>query len=301
MSQRPADATAPMPLAGLGLMALVALFWGLNWPMMKLAVAEIPLLTFRALCVAAGAVGMLGFAWARGESIAVPRAVWPRLALSTLANIGLWNLFVITGVYLLPPGRASILGYTMVVWAVLFGWLILGERPSRQRLIGVALGFVAMAILIGGDIRALGEAPWGALAMLAGAVSWGAGVVLMKGMPAALPTTVVTGWQMALVTPVFALGAVLFDRDHWAPVGQAAVLATLYNMIISFNFCYWAWNTVVRMVPVAVSGVGSLSVPIVAVLSSMLILGERPGLEEFTALALVVLAIAAVALPERQR
>jgi drug/metabolite transporter (DMT)-like permease len=122
----------------------------------------------------------------------------------------------------------------------------------------------------------------------------------MKRLPAALPTTTATGWQMLLMTPFFVAGALVLEHDQWRPVGWPAIGATLYNMIISFNFCYWAWNTVVRMVPVAVSSVGSLSVPVVAVLSSMLILGDRPGLEEIAALTLVVAAIGAVAFPDRK-
>jgi drug/metabolite transporter (DMT)-like permease len=292
--------TAPLPLTGLGLLALLALFWGINWPMMKIAVADIPLLTFRAFCVASGAAGMLGLAWARGDAIAVPRAArWP-LFWAALTNVGLWNLMVVIGVQLLPPGRAAILGYTMPVWATVLGWLLLGERPTLRRGIGVALGFVAMMILIGGDIRGLGQAPWGGLALIAGAIAWGLGVVQMKRLPAALPTTTATGWQMLLMTPLFVAGALAFEPDQWRPVGWPAIGATLYNMTISFNFCYWAWNTVVRMVPVAVSSVGSLSVPVVAVLSSMLMLGERPGLEEIAALTLVVVAIAAVAFPDKK-
>jgi drug/metabolite transporter (DMT)-like permease len=162
--------SAPLPLTGLGLLAMLALFWGINWPMMKLAVEDIPLLTFRAFCVAAGAAGMLGLAWTRGEPIAVPRAARRPLLWAAIANVGLWNLMVVIGVQLLPPGRAAILGYTMPVWATVLGWLMLGERPTLRRGIGVALGFLAMMLLIGGDIRALGQAPWGGLALIAGAV-----------------------------------------------------------------------------------------------------------------------------------
>jgi drug/metabolite transporter (DMT)-like permease len=54
------------------------------------------------------------------------------------------------------------------------------------------------------------------------------------------------------------------------------------------------------MLPVAVTGVGSLAIPVVAVFSSMWLLGEQPGGVEFAALALVVAAIGAVAIPERK-
>ena len=49
-----------------------------------------------------------------------------------------------------------------------------------------------------------------------------------------------------------------------------------------------------RTLPVAVSAMSSLPVPVVGVLSGMLILGERPGPSEFIALALVMASLAAV-------
>jgi drug/metabolite transporter (DMT)-like permease len=56
-----------------------------------------------------------------------------------------------------------------------------------------------------------------------------------------------------------------------------------------------------RTLPVAVSSLSSLPVPVVGVLSGMLFLGERPGTSEFVALAMVLASLAAVMFPERRR
>ena len=52
------------------LLAGLTLGWGLNWPIMKLALAQMPVWTFRGLCVAAGAAGMFFIAWAGGTASA---------------------------------------------------------------------------------------------------------------------------------------------------------------------------------------------------------------------------------------
>jgi drug/metabolite transporter (DMT)-like permease len=54
-----------------------------------------------------------------------------------------------------------------------------------------------------------------------------------------------------------------------------------------------------RGLPVAVSSLSSLPVPVIGVLSGMLFLGERPGASEFVALALVLVSVASVMWPER--
>ncbi|HET9341102.1 MAG TPA: hypothetical protein VFQ55_19015, partial [Casimicrobiaceae bacterium] len=50
-------------------MAILALIWGCNWPVLKLGVAELPPLTFRAVTLPFAALGMLAVARASGESI----------------------------------------------------------------------------------------------------------------------------------------------------------------------------------------------------------------------------------------
>jgi len=50
-----------------------------------------------------------------------------------------------------------------------------------------------------------------------------------------------------------------------------------------------------------VSSLGTLLIPVVGVISSMLVLGERPSWQEFAAMALVLAAIATVIIPSRNR
>ena len=61
-------------------------------------------------------------------------------------------------------------------------------------------------------------------------------------------------------------------------------------------FCYWAWNRIVLMVPVAVSSLSSLSAPLVGVLGGVLLLGEPFGTQEALAVLLILSAVATVAI-----
>ena len=57
------------------------------------------------------------------------------------------------------------------------------------------------------------------------------------------------------------------------------------------TLAHWAWFTLARTLPVTVSSLSSLPVPVVGVISGILLLGERPGVQEWIALALVVAAL----------
>ena len=125
------------------LLGVLTLGWGFNWPMMKLALAEIPVWTFRSLCVAAGAAGMFSHRLGGGQRLLPPRAHWPPPVVTSLFNVTLWNMFIAYGLTHLPAGRSAILAYTMPLWVVLLSRLFLREPLTRRRLLGVALGMAA--------------------------------------------------------------------------------------------------------------------------------------------------------------
>ena len=78
-------------------------------------------------------------------------------------------------------------------------------------------------------------------------------------------------------------------------MSQTAWFAVLYNIFFAGTLAHWAWFRMARTLPVAVSSLSSLPVPVVGVLSGMLFLGERPGTRANSlALALVLASLVAV-------
>ena len=66
--------SAKHPLAHAFLPILIlTVIWGCNWPVLKMGVAEIAPLTFRALTLPFAAIGMLIVARLSGDSIRIPR------------------------------------------------------------------------------------------------------------------------------------------------------------------------------------------------------------------------------------
>ena len=69
------------------------------------------------------------------------------------------------------------------------------------------------------------------------------------------------------------------------------LLSVLYNIFIGFVFCYYAYYEIVRLFPVGIATIGMLATPVVGLFSGALLLSEPLGWAEFSALALVVLAL----------
>ena len=127
--------TSGIPAFAVFLLAMLALLWGLNWPVMKLSLAEYPPFVFRAVAGLSAAAGLFALARARGLPLRVPRAEWKGLIIVSVLNMSVWNIAVLYGVDLMESGRAAILAYTMPLWASLTGAWLVKERLSGRSMI----------------------------------------------------------------------------------------------------------------------------------------------------------------------
>lgn len=275
--------------------------WGFNWTAMKVALDEFTPWIFRSLCITFGSLLLFGIAYAAGNSLRVPRHLWGKLAVLAFFNVTCWNMMIAFGLMMIPSGRAAILAFTMPVWSVPLSAWLLGEKITGRKVGALLLGMIGMALLIGEDLVVIGRAPLGALLALGAAFTWAIGTVMLKRWPLGLPTGTFTAWTMSLGGLPILLGTLVFERNAWTPVGTVAWLALLYNIVIAFAFAYWAWFKIASSVSVTVSSISVLSVPIVGVLCGFVFLGERPSVQEYAALACVVLAVLAVNRPARKR
>jgi len=286
---------AAVPMAAFVLLALMTVFWGVNFPVMKVALREIEPWSFRVVCLASGAIGLFAIARVYGHKLAAPRRDWPMLVLLSLLNITGWHLFSAYGISLMAAGRATILAYTMPLWAVLAAWLWLGERLTATKLVGLALGLGGMVVLFGDELANAGKAPWGALCITGAALCWGLGTVVLKSRSWGMSASVLTGWQMIIGgVPVLVGFFVLGRAPDWGQLSTPAWLALAYAATVPMVFCHYAWTRLVGFMPAGVAAISTLMIPVVGVLSSAPVAGEAIGPREIAALLLVASALVVV-------
>ena len=283
---------AGLPLAGFALLAAVTVFWGVNWPGMKIVLGEVSPWWFRTICLAVGGSALLAISGLSGNRLRVPASdLWPLMLCGVFNMVG-WHLFSAYGLTLVPAGRASIIAFTMPVWAALFAIPVLRERASLAVFAGLGLGMTGLVILIGHDVAVLESAPVGALMMLGAAVSWGLGTVLFKRFNWQTPVATIIGWQLLLAAIPLAIGALALEPlPDLTGLSTPAIIAFAYVLVFPMVFCQWAYFKIVSMFPAVYAAIGVLAVPVVGVCSSLLLLGEPVGWREIAALALVCSAI----------
>ncbi len=95
------------------------------------------------------------------------------------------------------------------------------------------------------------------------------------------------------------LVSLTFELEHWRWPTAAEWLPILYNIVFAVAFCHVVWSMLARKLPPAASGLSVMMIPVLGVFSGMWILDEQPHWQDYTALALILVALSTVLLPAR--
>jgi drug/metabolite transporter (DMT)-like permease len=281
-----------MPLILLG---CVGAIWGISYPITAAALQGFDVLTLRVLVQTLGAAAMLVQAILLRRSLKVEREAWPDLVIAALLNMTVLPVSFSIGIWLLGPGRTSVLVYTMPVWAALFGRMLLGERLTVMRLAALCFAVGAVAALMSQNLPELRNAPLGAAVTLLAAMSYGLGTVWLKRRRWRANAAAVVFWQLLIGTLPIAAGwlALRFPPDL-ARVGERQWLAALFLGVAGNGIAYFAWFRAVALLPAAAVGISSLITPAIAVVSSVWLAGERLHPHDVAAVLMIAAALTLV-------
>ena len=274
------------------LLACVGLIWGISYPITAAALKGFDVLTLRCLIQTLGASAMLLQTIALRRSLAVEREAWPDLVIAALLNMTVLPLSFTVGVYLLGPGRTSVLVYTMPIWATLFARIILGERLTVTRTLALAFGAGAVAALMSQNLPELRNAPLGGAVTLLSAISYGLGTVWLKRRVWRADAAVLVFWQLVIGTiPIVLIWLALRFPPDLAEARSSQWLAVMFLGMVGNGFAYFAWFRVVALLPAGAAGIGTLITPCVAVISSVWLTGETLHPHDLIAIAMIGMAL----------
>jgi drug/metabolite transporter (DMT)-like permease len=275
------------------MLVALCLLWGVTWPAMKIALIEIPPLSMRTLAAAAGALTLLIICLATRTRLRVPANAWGHVVAIACLNIGAFSLLTAYAQVAAATSRVTILIYTMPIWAVLLAWMVLREKPNARQLLSVMLCALGLVVLIA-PVAGTGV-PLGLLLAVAAGASWGAGTVYVKWACVDIDALALAFWQLVVAFILIAACLLIFDgRLDIDRAHAGALLATAFSGIVGSGIAYAMWFAIVRRLPAATASLGALGIPVVGVLSTVLIIGERPTVTDMIGFALIFAASACV-------
>src|SRR5687767_2859052 len=256
-------------------LAVLYVVWGSTYLGIAIAVEMIP--PFLMAAVRFGIAGTVLMTWsilrARGSFVAPSRREWRDTIIVGTLLLGGGMGMVAFGEQTIPSGIAALLIAMMPVWVAIFGRAFLGERLPRIAGVGIVVGFVGVAILVGPTI--LGQAgsldPLGLAAIIISPIAWSLGS-LYASHRATLPRQplVATGTQMLAGGAVLALMAGVtgeFGRFDPAAVSADSIGALVYLTVIGSLLAFTAYGWLLRVAPLPLIAPSAYVNPVVAVIS----------------------------------
>ena len=263
-------------------LALLTLIWGNNWLVMKLALRHADPVTYNIhRTLVAIAVLFAVLLWQRRRLLPESwLAVLVTGFFQTTINFGATTMALAGG----GAGRTSVLVFTMPFWTILIAWPVLHERLRGAQWLAVGCAFAGLTLVV---------EPWnwqGALAPKLWAVlsgfGWAAGTVAIKYFQRERRFDMLNfmAWQMVLGLPALLVVSQVYPvtTTQWG-VEYALLLLATGGIATALGFLLWV--AVLRFLSAGAASLNMFAIPVIALLSSMAVFGERLTAQEWAGIA----------------
>lgn len=273
-----------------------ALVWASAFPATKIALADGPPMVFLALRFALAGVLMLGWAVLRREDWRPRPRDWGPLFALAACNHAIYLGLSWHGMQALSSGLASvIIGASPIVVSAL-AVLLLGERMTGRRLLGLALGFAGVVYVVRHRIGGGGDTLHGALLVLAALLTLSVGTILYKRVRPGVGVAAGVAWQLllaALIAMPWSLATEDWRGVHPTPGWLGALAWAVLAVSIGG---YTLWFALLRSTDAARASAWMFLTPPLGLLMGWGVVGERLVWADFLGVLPVVLGIVLVTL-----
>jgi drug/metabolite transporter (DMT)-like permease len=277
--------------------ATVCVVWGTTYLGIAIALETVPpLLLTGSRFVIAGLI-MLGIARLRGERIPRDRRTLANLTLIGFLMMGVGNLAVVWAEQWVPSGLAALLVATAPFWmAIIELFRTSGERISVQGGIGMALGFVGVALLVSPGISGTWSIGFllGALAIQVGGICWQLGSAHSKYNVAHVPWMTSAALQMLTGGIIVTIAGFAIGEGPRFALTPRTLGAMIYLTIFGSIIAYTAYVFALAHLRTTVTSLYAYVNPIVAVFLGWLILSEPLTTKSILSMVVILAGVALV-------
>jgi drug/metabolite transporter (DMT)-like permease len=293
------------------LLLLMAIIWGMNYSVVKGAFAELHPQAFNAVRLTIGSALFLAIivtmrwrpppAPERTGSFAsifyTPAGITGRdwLALAGLGVVGhfLYQYTFVAGLAQTSVANSSLMIAATPVLIALITAALGQDRIAPLHWTGAALSLAGIYIVVGHGMSIGAGSLRGDLLMAVAVCCWAAYTLGSRPLMTRHSPVGVTGLSMAIGTLIYVPVAWPHIRAvNWAAVSRGTWIAILYSALFALGIAYTIWYSAVREIGNARTSVYSNLVPVVAMLSAVLFLGEPLGVRKLVGAAAVLAGVA---------
>ncbi len=283
MEQTRTVSKTELPRATFGLIDLMllgmAFIWGVNFSVVKVSLVEMSPLAFNSLRFTLASALTLGALRLVEGDIGFARKDWWRLLGLGIIGNTCYQLFFINGVNLTTAGNSSLILASTPIFVSIIGTIVGLERLGKRAWLGIFLSFLGIAAIVfcsGQDLSLAGGTTLGDLLILGAAMCWSVYTVLAKPFMERYSPLKMTALAMVSGTFFLDLCSVpAWLAQDWAAVSWKGWLGLAFSSSMGIALAYIIWNLGVGKVGGSRTAVYSNLVPVVALITAWLTLGER--------------------------
>jgi len=257
------------------LLAILSLIWGGSFLFVAVAVRELPPFTIVLVRVALAAAVLMPMVLAIGHRLPATASTWRSYAVMAIINNVLPFSLIVWSQQHVTTGLASVLNATVPLWSVVLAYTLGAELTSPNRLIGMLVGIVGVAILVGPE--AFGgntQGVLGMIGMLAAAFCYGVSGVWakrFKGTPPIVSAAVQLTCATAMMIPL----AALVDHPWKLPMPSTAALSALIALgVLATALAYVVFFHIMTVSGPSNAMLVTLLIPLSAAILGHVVLGE---------------------------
>ncbi|MGO4570474.1 DMT family transporter [Microvirga sp. 2TAF3] len=260
------------------LLILLSIVWGGSFLFVGVAVKELPPLTIVALRVVMAAIVLRAVLAILRVPLPRERRVWAAFLGMGILNNAIPFTLIVWGQSHIASGLASILNATTPLFTVIVAhYLTADERLTGQRLIGVIVGFLGVAVMIGAAAFSAWDASVPAqVAVLGAALSYAfAGVFGRRFKAMGIPPLVTATGQVSASSALLLPLAFIVDRPWTLSVPSAGTLISMAGLaLVSTAFAYIIFFRLLARAGATNVGLVTFLIPISAIVFGTFLLGE---------------------------
>ena len=263
---------------------LLSVLWGYTWVIAKQALDFAPPFSLTFVRVFGGSLALFAALKLLRQPLKLqaPRAV----LLISLCQVSGFMLLQTLSLKFGAAGKTAVLVYTMPIWTLLLAWPMLGERVRGGQ-------WFAVAAILGGLLLII--EPWNLQSSwlsngfgIGAAMCWAMGTVLVKKLRrhSQVGLLSLTAWSNLMGCIPVALIASVVDEPpiQWT---SGFIVIMLVLTLISTAFCWWLWTSILDSVPAWEASLLVLGTPVIAIISSRVILNEAFSRYEIAGILLI--------------
>ena len=289
-----------LPFSAATFTAFLCTLFGANAIAIKISLFGLGAFTTAGLRFSLAAVAIFLWAWATRRPFVIKKKQPKQLLIVSLI-FALQLALLYLGFSKTTASRGVLLINTQPFFVLFLAhWFIPGDQITKNKVLGLLLGFSGMALVFLGKKGVTTEVAIGDLMVIITAFLWACNTVYTKRIISEFAPFQIVLYPMVFSVPFFFLAGYIWDVKMVTHLDLKILSSLIYQSLVTASFGFVAWNSMLRKYGAVSLHSFIFIIPIAGVLLGGLVLGEAITWDIILALAFIVSGIVVVNLRTRE-